>query len=192
MESSSIYNWIIAMIVVAAIIGYVVLAIVNYLLIGILAKYLNKLIFKKQIEGPLPILRLALPFFIAAVLLYNVLIRTINFIVPGFNQLNLFWQPYHFYVTGFIGYSISNTCLWLTGFSFTKQWEMVARLSRKKTVMNFIIWGLLNVALLFVCDRYIRVYIFFSTWWLVYPVLVIAITFLFLKWRAIAQATDLN
>jgi hypothetical protein len=167
---------------------YYLIATVNYLLTILLGRQIKKITDKSFGTDKKNILTTALPFLISATLIFWTIIK-LSFI--PINKTNspynvpggiLFWEPYFYYLTGFIGYIIGLTCLSLTRYSFTTDWTVIGRLKNKRTIFNFIIWTTFALVLTFICKE-------FLTFWFAYPVLTILTTYLFLKWRNINRPT---
>lgn len=170
---------------------YYIIATVNYLLTILLGGQIKKLTDRTVGKYKKNIFTTALPFFVSATIIFWTIIK-LSFIPinrtgnPYTPEGILFWKPYLYYLTGFIGYIIGLTCLSLTRYSFTTDWKVIGRLKRKRLIFNFILWTTLSVILTFICDELSN---WFFPFWLAYPVLTILTTYLFLKWRNINRQT---
>ncbi len=168
---------------------YYSIAIVNYILTFTLGELLKKLTDRIFISKKKNILFLALPYFLAAIIIYWTIIQ-LSFIPlkQTHNQYNavggvLFWTPYRFYLMGFVGYIIGQTCLAMTRYSFSNNFEFIGRLKKGRTISNLLIWITINLIITILSKTLFDLYSQFILIIFTYSVLTIFTIFLLLKWR---------
>ena len=169
---------------------YYIITMVNYLATVFLGRQIEKLTDRVIDKDKKNIFTTAFPFLISATIILIIKLFFIPIDNQGFpvyiSGKILFEEPYFFFSTGFFGYIIGMTCLALTRYSFSKNWTIIGRIKSKRTIFNFFLWTTLVIVLTFICRQLSSYYFPFV---LVYPVLTIFTTYLFLKWRNMNRPT---
>src|SRR5690606_27957189 len=95
---------------------YYLIAIVNYLLTILLGRQIKKITNRTVGKDKQNIFTTALPFLISAIIIWTIMKLSLTPIKETHNQEEgiLFWPPYFYYMTNFVGYIIGMTCLSLT------------------------------------------------------------------------------
>lgn len=167
---------------------YYFIAILNYQLTIFLGGQIKKLSDRIIAKGKKNLITTALPFIIAATVIFLIIINPVLSSVNGANSLYsipggiLFWNPFFYYLTGFSGYITGLSCLSLTRYSFSTDWTVIGILKNRSTFLNFILWTAMSIMLTFICKQS-------SFFWLLYLVSTIVTTYLFLKWRNVNKPT---
>lgn len=166
---------------------YFLFAIVYYVLITFCGLQLKKLLDKIPALNDKKdnIYVTALPFFIVAVIMLYIPILNIisgktytQIRGSGWTGFDMLWRSYF---GSLVGYPVSMGCLCLTRYSFTNDWKIIGRLKNKRIIINFILWTLISISIQLI-DSFLFHRIFYG---LVYALLIVALTRIFLKIRNI-------